>query len=95
VIDELSLDREKIIVVMRPAPEGALYHRMANDRFDELLEIVRRRPDVDAVLLPRGVDDKSRYGALEGVTVTDDPIDALLLLASADITTGARRNDDA
>lgn len=89
VIDQLGLDREKIIVVMRPAPEGALYHRMANDRFDELLEIVRRRPDIDAVLLPRSADDTARYGALAGVTVPDHPIDALSLLASADLTIGA------
>ncbi len=88
VIDQLGLAQDKIIVVMRPAPEGALYHRMANDRFDELLEIVRRRSDVDAVLLPRGMDDKSRYAALEGVTVPDEPIDALSLLASADLTIG-------
>jgi predicted glycosyltransferase len=89
VLHDLTLDREKIIVVMRPAPEGALYHRMANDRFDEILETARRRSDTEAVLLPRGPEDASRYGGLSGVIVPAGPIDALSLLANADLTIGA------
>ena len=45
VLAELGLDPQKVIVVMRPAPEGALYHRMENEYFDELLDTVRRRSD--------------------------------------------------
>jgi predicted glycosyltransferase len=89
VIDDLGLDREKIIVVMRPAPEGALYHRMANERFDALVDSARRRHDVEAVLLPRSADDAWRYGALQRLTVPDHAIDALSLLAMADMTIGA------
>jgi predicted glycosyltransferase len=89
VLEELGLDPEKVIVVMRPAPEGALYHRMANARFDELLETVRRRTDTEVVLLPRSDDDASRYGALAKLIVPSQPIDALSLLACADLTIGA------
>lgn len=89
VVEELGLDREKLIVAMRPAPEGALYHRMANEHFDELLETVRRRSDTQAVLLPRSGEDASRYGALAKVIVPPRPIDALSLLACADLTIGA------
>jgi predicted glycosyltransferase len=89
VVDELGLHSEKVIVVMRPAPEGALYHRMANNHFDELLEAGRRRPDTQVVLLPRNAEDSSRYGALDEVIVPPRPIDALSLLAYADMTIGA------
>jgi predicted glycosyltransferase len=89
VLEDLGLDREKVIVVMRPAPEGALYHRMANARFDQLLETVRRRTDTQPVLLPRSDEDALRYGALAKVVVPPRPIDALSLLALADLTIGA------
>jgi predicted glycosyltransferase len=89
VLHDLKLDREKIIVVMRPAPEGALYHRMANERFDQLLETARTRSDIEAVVLPRGAGDASRYGGRSGVIVPARPIDALSLLAAADLTVGA------
>jgi predicted glycosyltransferase len=88
VLAELGLDREKVIVVMRPAPEGALYHRMANEYFDELLHEVRRRPATQTILLPRSVKDAARYAALAGVIVPRRPIDALSLLGCADLTIG-------
>jgi predicted glycosyltransferase len=89
VLEKLGVDREKVIVVLRPAPEGALYHRMANARFDQLLETVRRRTDTQAVLLPRSDDDAARYGALANVIVPSRPFDGLSLLAGADLTIGA------
>jgi len=88
VLAELGLDPQKVIVVMRPAPEGALYHRMANEYFDELLERVRRRSRVQAVLLARSPADARRYAALDGVIVPRRPIDALSLVASADLMIG-------
>ncbi|MGI8480215.1 MAG: DUF354 domain-containing protein [Gaiellaceae bacterium] len=89
VVAELGLDSEKVIVVMRPAPQGALYHRMANAHFDHLLDIVRRSSKTQAVLLPRSAEDISQYGALNGVVVPTRPIDGLSLLACADLTIGA------
>jgi uncharacterized protein len=88
VLAELGLDREKVIVVMRPAPEGALYHRMANDFFDDLLDEVRGRSAIQTILLPRGAGDAARYAALDGVIVPRRPVDALSLLACADLTIG-------
>jgi predicted glycosyltransferase len=88
VVAELGLDLEKVIVVMRPAPEGALYHRMANQYFDDLLETLRRRSALEVILLARSSADARRYAALAGVIVPHRPIDALSLVASADIMIG-------
>jgi predicted glycosyltransferase len=88
VLAELGLDPQKVIVAMRPAPEGALYHRMANEYFDELLDKVRRRSDIEAVLLARTSADARRYAALRGVIVPRRPIDSLSLVASADLMIG-------
>jgi uncharacterized protein len=85
---ELGLDRQKMIVVMRPAPEGALYHRMANEYFDGLLDEVRRRSATQTILLPRSSKDVARYAPLSGVIVPRRPIDALSLVASADLMIG-------
>ena len=87
VLAQLGLEPEKVIVVMRPAPEGALYHRMANEYFDKLLTQVRGNPAIQAVLLPRSDSDATRYG-FGGITVPDRPVDALSLVASADVMIG-------
>ena len=41
VLDELSLDRERPIVVVRTPPEVSLYHRFENDVFAAVLERLR------------------------------------------------------
>src|SRR5207249_4819830 len=53
VAAHLGLDPSRVIVVMRAAPAGALYHRDENARFERLIEEARARPDVQVVLLPR------------------------------------------
>jgi predicted glycosyltransferase len=88
VLAELGLDRQKMIVVMRPAPEGALYHRMANEYFDELLDEFRRRSGTQTILLPRSSKDVARYAPLGGIIIPRRPIDALSLVASADLMIG-------
>lgn len=89
VLDELGLSSESVIAVMRPPPEGALYHRSANARFDELLESARAREDVQVVLLPRLSDQATRYRTLRDVVVPARAINGCSLLAAADVTIGA------
>lgn len=89
VLDDLGLTSGRVIVVMRPPPDGALYHRSPNLRFDELLEEACRREDVAAVLLPRMAKQADRYRTRPGVVVPAQAIDACSLLASADLTIGA------
>lgn len=85
---QLDLDSGKVIAVLRPPPEGALYHRMANERFDELLEMAAGKDEVQAILLPRTPDQGARYRADPRVRVPDDPVDGSSLLAVADLVIG-------
>lgn len=87
-LDELELERERVLVVLRPPPEGALYHRGANARFDELVTLARQHADVCSVLLPRTSEQAARYGG-DGVVVPRRPVDGRSLLALADLTIGA------
>ena len=88
VLEELRLDRERPIAVFRPPPEGALYHRAGNERFDELLELASRRDGVQVVVLPREDDQKARYGR-PGITMPAVAVDGRSLLAYADVVVGA------
>jgi predicted glycosyltransferase len=88
VCDELGVDPTSVLAVFRPPPDGALYHRVANDRFEELLALARQTPEVETVVLPRGPQQRRRYGAMPGVKVPDRAVDSLALLALADLTIG-------
>jgi uncharacterized protein len=90
VLDELGLDPARIIAVLRPPPEGALYHRHANPRFAELFRLACAHPNVRAVLLPRTRAQASAYGALgDGAVIPPRAVDARSLIAAADLTIGA------
>jgi hypothetical protein len=89
VLGELAVDERRVLAVLRPAPEGALYHRTFNGRFEELLETARGRDDVETVVLPRTAEQAERYAGVEGVHVPAKPLDAPSLLACADVSIGA------
>jgi predicted glycosyltransferase len=90
VLDRLGLDPAAVVVVMRPAPEGALYHQMANRRFDEIAEAGAGAEGVQAVLLPRSADQARRYARFGGgLKVPTRAVDARSLLALADVAIGA------
>jgi predicted glycosyltransferase len=87
VVDELGLDRKRVIVVLRPAPEGALYHRGGNESFERLVERAARDPEVQ-VVLPRGPDQLARYRNAQDVVVPDRAVDGRSLLVHADVMIG-------
>jgi predicted glycosyltransferase len=90
VLGELGVDPANVLVVMRPAPEGALYHRMENDRFDGLLELALARPDAQVVVLPRRAQQAERYRTqFPAAIVPRQAVDAASLLARADVMIGA------
>jgi predicted glycosyltransferase len=89
IADRLGLDERKVIAVMRPPPEGALYHRMANERFDALLELAAAHPGVQAVLLPRTPTQADRYRREPRIRVLGGAVDGPSLLAVADLVIGA------
>lgn len=90
VLDELGLDRESVIAVLRPPPRGALYHRKDNERFDELLRVAVSNEYVQTVVLPRTPEQAERYrGVSDRVRCPQSAIDGCSLLALADLVIGA------
>jgi predicted glycosyltransferase len=89
VLDELGLDPQRVIAVLRPPPEGALYHRMVNGRFDDLLDEAARDDRVQAVLLPRTREQAARYHSMDGVRIPSRVIEGPSLVALADLVIGA------
>ncbi|HYP48847.1 MAG TPA: DUF354 domain-containing protein [Thermoleophilaceae bacterium] len=89
VLEELALDPADVIVVLRPPPDGALYHQMANRRFDEIAASVAEREGVQGVLLARSAEQARRYARLDGLHVPPRALDARSLLALADVAVGA------
>ena len=82
--------RDRVLAVFRPPPEGALYHRMGNVRFEEVLAAAEREARVDVVLLPRSPAQAERLRALApGARVPGSAIDGSSLLALADVVVGA------
>jgi uncharacterized protein len=89
VLGELDLDPSRVIAVFRPPPEGALYHRSANERFDNLLEAALAREDVQVVLLPRTGEQRARYASMSRrIRIPDTAVDGSSLLALVDLTIG-------
>ncbi len=89
VLAQLGLDPARIIVVLRPPPEGALYHRSGNDEFERVVTEASRRDDLEVVALPREKAQIARYAELPGVLVPDRPVAGWDLLANADLMIGA------
>jgi len=91
VLDELGLDRARVLVVVRTPPEVSLYHRHGNPLFTDVLERLGRDPAVQAVVLPRtpAQRDLLRHAALPSLVVPDHAIDAQSLIALADLVVSA------
>ena len=86
----LGVGEDEVLVVMRPAPEGALYHRMENERFDDLVREALARDGVRAVVIPRRREQGDRYrGEFGGAIVPERAVDAASLMAFADVVIGA------
>lgn len=87
LLPSLGLDPDRVTAAMRPPPEGALYHRGGNLRFDELLEHVVAQ-GAQVVLFPRGDEQAARYRRA-GVVIPEREMDGPALLATVDLTIGA------
>jgi len=87
VLEDLGLDRDKVIVVLRTPPSMAAYHRMDNPLFTEVLETIAVRPDVQAVALVRTPDQIEGIRAVGGdnIVVPDGVVDAQSLVHFADL----------
>jgi uncharacterized protein len=90
-IDRLGVDRERVVVVFRPPPDVALYHRKSNPLFPQVLERLGRDEGVHAVVIPRTAPQREyvRGLALPSVIVPDGAVDAQSLIAQADLVISA------
>jgi predicted glycosyltransferase len=91
VLDALGVDRERVLVVVRPPPDVSLYHRRANKLFPAVLDAVGRRGDVHAVVVPRTELQRTTVNALRfpSLIVPDGAVDAQSLIALADLVVSA------
>jgi predicted glycosyltransferase len=97
VYDELRLDRERPIVVLRPPATMSLYHRgIENTVFDD---VVARLLDSEAqvVLLPRTPEQAESFADTTGVIIPAKPVDgpSLVWVADAVISAGGTMNPEA
>jgi uncharacterized protein len=91
VLDDLGIERERVLVVVRTPPEVSLYHRHGNPLFDDVLEQLGADPAVHAVVLPRTNEQRAaiRGRALSSLIVPEHAIDAQSLVALSDLVVSA------
>ena len=91
VLDQLALDRARILVVVRPPPDVSIYHRKANRLFPQVLDHLGNREDVQAIVIPRTDEQRVSVRALNmpSLVVPDGAIDAQSLIALSDLVVSA------
>jgi uncharacterized protein len=91
VLDEWGLDRNRVLVVLRPPPDVSLYHRQSNPLFPQTLDYLGNLDEVQAVVLPRTEAQRGfvRGLSLPSVVVPDRAVDAQSLIAFADVVVSA------
>ena len=98
-LEPWDLDPSRLLVVLRPPPDVALYHRHANPLFPQTLDALGRRDDVHAFVIPR-TDEQRRFVqglGLPSVIVPERAVDAQSLIAFSDLvlSSGGTMNREA
>ncbi len=91
ILDELGIERERVLVVLRTPPEVSLYHRHGNPLFTDVLGRLGRDPDVHAVVLPRTSEQREALSTtgFPSLVLPDHAVDAQSLVALADLVVSA------
>jgi len=91
VFQELGLDREQVIVVVRPPPDISLYHRKANTLLPRVLDHLGRQEGLNVAVLPRTEEQRHDIAALAlpNVVVAPHAVDAQSLIALSDLVVSA------
>ena len=91
VLRDWSIDREKVLVVLRPPPDVSLYHRHSNPLFPMTLEHLGRLENVHAFVIPRTEEQTAYVQALglPSVIVPERSVDAQSLIAFSDLVVSA------
>ncbi|MGC1164596.1 MAG: DUF354 domain-containing protein [Solirubrobacterales bacterium] len=90
VLDELGLDREKVLVVVRPPPETSEYHAR-NDLYGATIDRLAAAAEAQAVVIPRTGAQGEAVRALgaANLIVPERAVDAQSLIAYADLVVSA------
>jgi predicted glycosyltransferase len=90
-LDQLGVDRSRVVVVVRTPPDVALYHRRSNPLFPRLIDRLGRDEDVHAIVVPRTQDQRAyvRGLGLPSLIVPPGAVDAQSLIALADLVVSA------
>jgi predicted glycosyltransferase len=90
-LEELGLDRSRVVAVVRTPPDVSLYHRHGNPLFTDVIERLGSDPGVQAVALPRTPAQREALVArgLPSLVVPPRAVDALSLVAVADLVVSA------
>lgn len=82
---------ERVVVVLRPPPTMAAYHRFENPLFPRVLDRLAERADVVALLLCRTADQEGEYRSLgpDRVFLPLEPLDGPELMIHADLVISA------
>jgi uncharacterized protein len=91
VLDQVGVDSERVVVIVRPPPDVSLYHRKSNPLFPQVLQRVGTDEAVQAVVLPRTEQQRDyvRSLALPSLIVPDHAVEAQSLVALADLVVSA------
>lgn len=90
VIEELGLDREKVLVVVRPPPETSEYHAR-NEIYTAAIRHLAQSSEAQAVVIPRTERQRAEVEAMgaANLIVPQRAIDAQSLIANADLVVSA------
>jgi len=90
-LDALGVDRDRVVVVFRPPPDVALYHRKSNPLFPQVLDRLGGEAGVHAIVIPRTEAQREyvRNLDLPSVIVPEGAVDAQSLIALADLVISA------
>ena len=90
ILDELGLDRGRVIVVVRPPPETSEYHA-PNSVYSQVIDRLAEAEGVTAVVIPRTERQaqETRERRSPNLIVPEHAIDAQSLIAYADLVVSA------
>jgi uncharacterized protein len=91
LLDRFHVDRERVLVVLRPPPDVSLYHRHSNPLFPMTLDHLGRLENVHAFVLPRTEEQREYVRKLDlpSVILPEQAVDAQSLIALADVVVSA------
>ncbi len=90
VPEELGIDLERILAIVRPPPETAAYHA-ENPLYEEVIDRLAIEEGVTAVIIPRtpAQADRARARNSANLIVPEKAVDAQSLIAFADLVVSA------